>query len=135
MKVYDDDTTSFEGPALTAEDDMRREARARRHAFRKFIAQNKKAWLKFNIVVFIMSVVFIVMNVFVGKINDSLNEGKECGNLSAVRIIDYVLHSANVIISLINITGKQVHLCHANVILGVFLFEFVMLGWKQLIYF
>lgn len=117
------------------EDEQRRDKRARRHAFRKFVAENKKAWLKFNTVVLIVSILFIVCNFFVGRLNETKNEGATCGNLSGVRYIDYVLHSVNVIITIINLTGLNAKLCHGNIVLGAFIFELIMLGWKQLIYF
>ena len=80
-KVYPDDTSSYEGPALLPEDDLRREKRARRHAFRKFVAENKKAWLKFNGALLIFSIVAIIGTYFVQYINNTKNEGAECGNL------------------------------------------------------
>ena len=43
-KVYPDDTTSYEGVAPLPEDVDRRRKRARRHAFRKFIADHSGEW-------------------------------------------------------------------------------------------
>ena len=134
-KVYPDDTSSFEGVAALPEDDDRRRKRARRHAFRRFIEQHNSEWKSFNSVILLASLVFLVGNYFIGWINFANNDEKDCGNLKSLVYADYILHSANFVVCLINLTGLNFKLCFANLVLGFFVFEIVMLGWKQLIYF
>lgn len=128
------DTTSFEG--ADSEDSvvvMRRKNRARRGAYKRFIADHHEGWKVFNVSVFLISVVLALGSYKVIQYNRA--NGKDCAGLRGIHWTGMLLHWLNAMICLLNLCKLETKVCFFNAICTIGIIEMIVIAWLQVGYF
>ena len=130
-KIDSDDTTSNgSAPNDEYEVSARRMKRARRRSYKAFKNENKSFWMWFNLTIVLFSLMFLVGTYYVLDWNIS-----DCGNLRLTLYTVIILHSMNIFMCLLNLSGCETRCCNQNMICFFMMFEMGTLMWMQVSYF
>ena len=99
--------------------------------YEKFIKAKKKEWLVFNAATTLISILMTIGTWFVITTHD----GEDCRNLKRSLYIVMVMHGANSIEALMNLTGLERKLCSGFAACLFFIFESTIVIYMQVVYF
>ena len=108
----------------------RRRNRRNKKQYKYFIRENKSFWMWFNLITVFLSLAFIIGTYFILDSNPS-----NCASLRFILYATIFLHGMNMIIALINLTGKETKICTSNCVCVFSIIEVVLLIWMNVAYF
>ena len=107
----------------------RRTYRKRRRQYKKFIAQNKKCWMCFNVILVMSSILSCIGT---GMVVTNDEEGKM---MTFCLWLTMLLHVVNFCAGLLNLTGKERKCCFANLLIAFGILEIGLLVFMQVAFF
>ena len=109
---------------------QRRNVRRNKRQYKYFIRENKAFWMWFNLLVVFLSLAFIVGTYFILDSNPS-----NCASLRFILYATIFLHGMNMIIGLLNLTGKETKICTSTCVCVFSIIEVILLIWMNVSYF
>ncbi|CDW83703.1 UNKNOWN [Stylonychia lemnae] len=106
------------------------QAKTKQTAYERFLHENKKPWLFFNLFTTLGSIglavgTFLVLNTQVD----------DCKGLKTALWLVFAMHIVNTIETIINLFSLEKRLCNGYMICGFFIFEIIVLSYMQVVYF
>ena len=99
-------------------------------AYSDFKKANKGFWIVLNVTMFFLAVGMIVGTYEVLNMNPT-----ECSGIRIVLWASIILHTCNILVTLINLSGFETVLCNCNMVCGYFMFQFGIFVFMQFTYF
>jgi hypothetical protein len=97
---------------------------AKKSAYEKFLHENKKPWLCFNLFTTLGSI-----GLAVGTFLVLYNQVDDCKGLKTALWLVFAMHIVNTFETIINLTGLEKKACNGYMICGFFIFEIVVLSY------
>ncbi len=105
-------------------------ANEKKSAYDRFLVDNKKPWIWFNILTTLGSI-----GLAVGTFLVVWRQREDCGGMKTALWLVFIMHIVNALETLLNLTGLERKLCTSFMMCGFFIFEVTVLIYMQVVYF
>ena len=100
------------------------------NAYEEFKKANKAFWIILNV-----STIFLAGGLIYGTYYVLEDSVTDCGGIKLVLWCNIILHTANILVALINICGFETKIFNCNMVCGFSMFEMGIFTFMQVTYF